>query len=299
MKWVPVLTLVFFFSFGTALAANATEALEEATVNIYCSYATGNKTYSSTGTGVFISSRGVILTNAHVVQPFLITYNKRTQGSCTIRTGSPARDAYTAELLYLSPEWVEQNVAELRKDEPKGTGEGDFALLYVTGATEGILPTSFPALTLSSGFPFVTEDEEVIAGGYPAQGLSFTKVRKNLARKTATSTITSVRYFERPWQDVLTLSPSTVGAPGVSGGPVVRSTGELLGIVTAIESGKTKENRAIRAITVPYINRLLLSAGTSLSGILSGDLKTRAAITSTALTPELHKEVTSALFKRR
>src|SRR3989338_5130017 len=51
---------------------SAASAKSEATVNLYCRIRAGRKQYISTGSGVFISERGIILTNAHVAQFFLL-----------------------------------------------------------------------------------------------------------------------------------------------------------------------------------------------------------------------------------
>lgn len=269
---------------------------EEATVNIYCFYKSGNKTFSSTGTGFFISERGVILTNAHVVEPFLVTGKK---GGCTIRTGSPARDAYTADILYLSPTWATQQVAELKKKNPRGTGEGDFALLYVTGAANGTLPAAFPALPFDESAAVSKEPEEVTIAGYPV-GKSFKTVAKKLAYSEDTTTVSGVRYFVRPYPDVLTLSPSQTGTAGASGGPVIDAGGSAEAIITAVENGAKKGEQSIRAITLFHVNRTLLTeAGTLLRFIIAEDLPARAAQTRSSLTDELRKDVTKALFSKR
>src|SRR5690349_10285815 len=98
---------VFFLMSPTAYAAHATKretaALEvanpitDATVNLYCRLKAGKQLLSASGSGVFISDRGVILTNAHVAQYFLLAGEKgRVTGWCSVRTGSRAKEAYTA-----------------------------------------------------------------------------------------------------------------------------------------------------------------------------------------------------------
>src|SRR3989344_2861474 len=74
-----------------------------ALVNIICVNTEGNVFSPFSGSGVIVNEKGVILTNAHVAQYFLIKkYNGENLLDCTIRTGAPARYAYKAEPLYIS-----------------------------------------------------------------------------------------------------------------------------------------------------------------------------------------------------
>jgi len=271
-----------------------------ATVNVYCTYKSGSKRYSTTGSGFFIDSRGIIMTNAHVAAPFLLTDKKGEQLSdCSIRTGSPAKDRYEAQVLYISPEWVEANVAELKKGQPRGTGEGDFALLQVTAATKGSLPASFPAIAPAvSGN--VSEGDPLIAAGYPAEKLDFRKVRSKLMLATSTPTLTSVRYYVRPFADLIVLSPSALSASGASGGPIATADGRALAITTAVEQAKDKRERSLRAITLSYVDRVLtLDTGKPLTLLLLGDLKALKERTDTSLSKELTASLNKALLKRK
>src|SRR3989344_8619427 len=73
-----------------------------ALVNILCTSRTGINGIS--GSGIIVDSRGVILTNAHVGQYFLLRdYINPGNITCTVRIGSPAQERYTATLLYLPP----------------------------------------------------------------------------------------------------------------------------------------------------------------------------------------------------
>lgn len=289
--------LVLFAVFFLLPQGVSASTLEEATVNIYCQYKSGSKIYSSTGSGVFISERGVVLTNAHVVQPFLVVGKK---GKCSIRTGSPARNTYTATLLYLSPTWTLERIDELKSKTPRGTGEGDFALLYITGSESGVLPAQFPVVPFDESVFLPLENEAVVLAGYPSGGLSFKKVEKKLTYEEDSTTVEAVRTFSRPYPDVLSLAPSSAGEPGVSGGPVLDSAGVLSAIATAIENTGSKKERSVRAITLFHIDRTLLTeAGTTLRTIIAGDLPTRAATTALGFTDELKKSVTKAIFAKK
>lgn len=295
MKKVAILVISGLFLLLPGVASAST--LSEATVNIYCQYKNGSKLYSSTGSGVFISDRGIILTNAHVVQPFLVVGKK---GGCTVRTGSPAKATYTAALLYLSPTWSANEVEELRSKTPRGTGEGDFALLYITGAEKGTLPTKFPSLLFDETVYTPAEGESVTLAGYPSGGLSFKNIERKLNYEEDETTVEAVRTFSRPFPDVLSLAPSEAGEPGVSGGPVVDSAGVLSAIATAIENTKSKDERTVRAITIFHIDRTLFSeASTTLRTLISGDLATRSSLTLSGFSDDLRKSITKAIFAKK
>src|SRR3989344_56515 len=142
MHYLYTLLLISILVLGAVPAHAST--VEDATVNLYCRLKSGKTVYGTSGSGVFISDRGVILTNAHVAQYFLLAKDTlRVKGECWVRIGSPAKATYTASVLYLSPSWIDANAAGLKKKQPTGTGEGDFALLYVTGAKSGTIPAQF------------------------------------------------------------------------------------------------------------------------------------------------------------
>jgi len=105
----------------------------EAIVNIFCTFTTATTIKTTTGTGFFVHSEGVILTNAHVAQYLLIAETDRLgEADCTVRGGNPASPLYRAELLYLPPAWILENAALIDVALPSGTGERDYALLFVT-----------------------------------------------------------------------------------------------------------------------------------------------------------------------
>ncbi len=290
---ILLLAVLTFFAWTISAAAAGT-ALEDATVNLYCQFKTGNKTFSSSGSGVFVSERGVILTNAHVAKYFLLQGKEgKTTGTCSVRTGSPAKATYTASVLYISPQWLASSAAKT-----SGTGEHDFALLYVTGTTKGALPSSFPKLLMEL-FSDAREGETVAIAGYPTEKLDFKKVQNKLAFVTASSTITSIRTFStNASADVLSIASSAAGSAGVSGGPIINKASEIVGIATALSSGK--KDRTLRAITLPYINKTIQSeTGLPLNLILWGDLHTRALKTKDSISSETLKTLRTSLFKKK
>jgi hypothetical protein len=286
---LPIHTPDLYIHATTTPTANAT-------VNLFCRLKSGNTMFTATGSGVFISERGVILTNAHVAQYFLFTTGKgRVRGSCDVRTGSPATTAYTAELLYLPPTWITANAEALKKKERKGSGEGDFALLYVTGPTKGnTLPERFPYVQPSFLSP--VQGDTVTIAGYPTYGQKVKDIQKELKLVTTTSSITNVRAFSPSGSipEVITIASSTAASAGISGGPVVRTDNTLAGIVVA------KSDTELRAITPFHMNSYVVKeTGTTLTGMLLGDLAARAATNRALITPKQVILLRDALLRIR
>lgn len=279
-------------------AIEVADPVRDATVNIYCRVKSGNKTLSSTGSGVFVGDRGIILTNAHVAQYLLLAESgKKISGGCTVRTGSPAKDAYTASLLYLPSAWIEENKEQLSKKVPTGTGIYDFALISITGAKKGTLPTSFPDIPVDV-VRVVSEDEGVTVAGYPADKLDFDEVKKKLLGITASSTVTKVQTFETGTVDLITLAPSAAGGSGSSGGPIVSTAGKVIGITVA--KSTSKDTPSLRAITLPYIDRTLVAqTGYNLSSLLLNDFGIRTSSTNALTSPELMRIIEKGVFKKR
>ena len=261
-----------------------------ALVNIYCTFTTPKYIRTTTGTGFFISKDGVILTNAHVAQFFLLE-NAVVSGktTCTIRTGEPATPKFVAELLYIPPAWVEAHAASIDNPNPTGTGERDYALLYVTNAVDDSpLPGSFPALGIKADLlPRSVTGETVIAAGYPADSL-LNNLDTDLLPKEASSTITELYTFGSNYADVFSIMGTNVGEHGSSGGPVVDNTGQVIGMITTKGDDTMDGTGSLRAITLSYINRTITEeTGFSLARNVSGDLPHRAQAFTTTMAPFL------------
>lgn len=312
MKRLFVLSLVLVCAFGTpATNVHASHAskkttpettvpatLADATVNLYCRFKVGKTYVSTSGSGVFVSSRGVILTNAHVAQYFLVPLEKGlVKGSCTVRTGSRAKDTYTASVLYFPSAWAKSYIVDAEKEPTKGTGENDFALLYVTGASKGALPSLFPALSLDSSTQ-VAEGATVKVLGYPTESLTFDEIKSKLVLVSATSTLKNVSSFTAPYKDLITLTDSDAGSSGVSGGPVLTASNTIVGIAT---TKSTAENsRSLRAITVSYIERVLQQdRNQSLAALIASNFAQTGAVTLQLLPQDTLKVLTNRLLKNR
>ncbi|MCB9818803.1 trypsin-like peptidase domain-containing protein [Candidatus Nomurabacteria bacterium] len=259
------------------------ENLGDAIVNIVCVQATDQYKRRISGTGFFISSRGVILTNAHVGQ-FLLLAGVEAFGetSCSATTGIEGAPTYDVKLLYISPTWLLENANSLNDNNPRGTGENDFALLFVTSNTGNELPNSSFSYLPPATNPLskALKDDTVILVGYPKEDGA--KVGK---RTTATTTVTELYTFKTGGgADIFSLGSSPLGHTGTSGGPVIDHFGRSIGVITTKESGTT----ILNAITMAHIDRSIKSeTGIDLISILQGDLNQRATLFNETISPIL------------
>lgn len=305
-KKISLVLLLTLLSFPLATSAQeAPQAVKDATVNLYCRIKIGGSTLSTTGSGVIINDRGVILTNAHVGQFFLLAgKNEKSKGNCYVRAGSPAVAMYEASLLYLSPAWITAYTSSVNnKTEKVGTGERDFALLYITGAKNKSVPLAFRSLPLASlsGIQGLLEGAPVTIAGYPAENLNFDKVKSKLTLAHASSTITSIRSFIKPQADLLVLAPSSAARSGVSGGPILNSQNEVVALATALENNeKNKKTRSLRAITLVHVDRVIRAeTGLTLNTLITGDLAARATLTNLSFPATVRATLEKTLRRMR
>jgi len=258
-----------------AYVGDARAFTEGALVNILC-YSTGSPLKKSiSGSGVIIDSRGIIITVAHVGHYFLLEdYPEEGNSDCIIRTGSPARDAYDAKLIYVSPDWVKDNASALAQTAPRGNGKNDFAFLAITESlTSRKLPKSFTAVPFASSEP--EEGDRVGIGSYGAEFLTSKEIVSSLFPIIDDGEIADVYTFGTRETDVISIAGSKAAQSGSSGGGVVNTDGRFVGLISTSSLVGSTAKRTFYAITPEHI-RTSFRADTAknLDSYLRGDLET-------------------------
>ncbi|HEY4501230.1 MAG TPA: serine protease [Candidatus Paceibacterota bacterium] len=258
---------------SSSLDASAS-LLRSALVNIICYAPSGSRLRSISGSGIIVDQKGIILTNAHIAQHFLLA----DRGvSCTIRAGSPAVDKYEASPIYIPPEWINANADILTKVNPSGTGEYDFAFLAISkSTTRDELPQSFPFIPLATS-PSNTGTPVVIAS-YGAQLIDSSQIQSSLFPTIVFGSVKNVFTFASTSIDVLALGGSAAAQEGSSGGGVADGRGELVGTITTSTTKGTTDTRKLDAITASYIRAAYASeTGSALDLLLAKPTATSIA----------------------
>jgi hypothetical protein len=264
---LPAYSAAIGAAFGGATSTESTKAtsttqaltdytlgLRDSIVNIVCVSRDGSA-QSISGTGVIIDPRGIILTVAHVAQLYLLEdYPYGGAVRCVVRTGSPAKTAYLAEPIYISPSWIKENSDTLVAEVPTGTGEHDFALLLITeSATGSALPETFSYVPLSHGTPSLRD--RIGIGSYGAQYLSGEQLRSSLYPIIVFGSVNNRYTFERASVDVVSVSGGAAAQEGSSGGAIINTRGELIGLITTSNISGDFALRNTRGITPLHIRR--------------------------------------------
>lgn len=262
-------------------------------VNIYCQYKTDTYIRTTTGTGFFINPKGVILTNAHVAQFLLLEHNENIKGTveCIVRSDNPAKPKYFAKLLYISPRWIFENSTVITQESPQGTGERDYALLYIAKSIDNEpLPAQFPAIPIDTSLlTRSTEGISVRTAGYPAEALMRNGADATLKPVIASTTVGTLYTFGSNYADLFSISESPVGEHGASGGPIIHTTSKnAIGIIVTKGDPQTEGEKSLRALTLSYVDRTMQEeTGFSLTQNMQGDVAYRGFIFSKAMAPFL------------
>jgi hypothetical protein len=265
---------------------SSASTLSNIVVGILCVRHNGNRIHVTNGSGVLVSSKGVVLTNSHVAQMFLL---KDRGYDCSIRRENIPTYGFKAVPLYISEQWVEDNYMSIGSPSPVGTGENDYALLLITENTNPslTLPRSFPAASINTKSEAAEIGDSITVAGYPGIQTSDFNLATQASLKTEKTTIKNVFTLARVSVDVFATRDTVVAKRGSSGGGVFEN-GELIGTIVTTSQGSTPATLVINALTLDYINRDIKDAtGLSLTEYLSGDVVTRAQTFQSSVAPRL------------
>ncbi|MEK9131454.1 MAG: serine protease [Patescibacteria group bacterium] len=278
---------------------------KSAIFNILCTSNFGGVFKPASGTGIIINGDGVVLTAAHVGQFFLLK-DYPTKGSvvCTARTGSPAKNEYELELVYLPPEWIEHNLTNITDENPQGTGEYDFAILKIVRridrSSKELLPHPFPHLPLISPDKIPQVGTILLQSAYPAGFLGGVITNLSLYNASALTTVNQLFTFGTSTQavDLFGLEGTILAQKGSSGGAVITDAGKLAGVIVTSTVGTRTDERTLRALTIGHIDRTLFNrSGHHLADILDETNPTAFAKLSYEFNTYVAPQLTAALIK--
>lgn len=274
------------------------EFARKAIVNVLCSTKYGTLSPIS-GTGVVVGDDGLILTNAHIGQYFLLKdYIEKNYVECIARVGSPAYPKYKLDLVYISPNWVKENKALLKEQAPKGTGEDDFAFLRIISMIDGSNPPSKFSFIPMDIRENINRDEPVLLASYPAGFLGGLSILQGLNITTAITKIAEIYTFKDGSVDLVSVPGTVVSQKGSSGGAVVDQYAKVIGIISTSSDGDKTSERDLRAITVAYINRALQKEiGINLAQFVYSDHAEFAKVFASTSVPTLSKIIIDELDK--
>ena len=221
---------------------------ETRVVNFFCSRPGGIKVAS----GVIISQKGYILTNAHVAEGFDKDYE------CMIRQGSPARSLGYAKLVMFPSSYAS---AKTRQEQ----AENDISIwLMSKGAGENPLPETFPYYEIDP-FYFPESNQPLATFSYPSELLGYETLLKSLNMMFAE---TIVSEFDANF----ILSTSGLSSQiGSSGGVLVDVyTNRFAGIIFGVSKDESISQRSLFSLTPNSVERVLKNeTGQTLAEFLS------------------------------
>lgn len=225
------------------------------------------KPFVETGTGWLVDGRGLVVTNAHVVDPvhtqpeWVLQELRKTAVAmaCAGRANPPRVRMQTALSLAVTlangttvPAEVTKFSAPIRLD---GKGQAlpesgrDLALLRIA-------PGVYPALTLAPVMPRIGDPVHII--GFPGVVLGHELLAKSAAiEATVTNGFVSSFKVDTIGQDVIQTDASAT--QGNSGGPAVDAAGAVLGVLTFVSL--TREGDVVQGfnflVPAPAVGKFL------------------------------------------
>ncbi len=266
------------------------EFARKATINILCT-TKGGELSPISGTGAIVEPNGLILTNAHIGQYFLLKdFRQKDFIQCIGRTGSPAYPKYKLELVYISPIWIGENKDIIKSQNQTSTGENDFAFLRVSGMVDDSnVPSVLPFITMNIRGN-IEQTEPVLLSSYPAGFLGGISILQDLSLTTAVTNIKDVFTFKDGNIDIVSVGGTVVSQRGSSGGLVVDKNATLIGVITTSSDGNTTKERELNAITLGYIDRSIeKELGFGLRKFISETPENFAKVFASTTAPTLSK----------
>lgn len=196
--------------------------------------------------------------------------------------------------------WINEHASDIIVQEPLGTGQYDYALLLITNAVgDSSLPANFPSLPFDFTESNYKKDEPVILASYPAGFLSGINIQQNLYITSSVGTIDNVFTFKENTFDLFSVSGNIVAQKGASGGAIVGTNGQLMGLIVTATDADTTSERSLQAITIAHIERSLneevgMSLGSFMGNNLQEWLQSFQKTLAPALTEVLVKELNKA-----
>lgn len=219
----------------------------ERVVNFFCQQ--GNQV--RVASGILISPKGHILTNAHVTQDFDNNFE------CLIRQGSPARNLGYAKIVFY-PQAFEKATSKTQE------AENDAAIWLLTRPPgENPLPQTFPFYDIDTNY-LPALNQPLVTFSYAAELLGYETVLKSLNLLFAETIVTE---FDK---DIIISATGLSSQVGSSGGALVDVyANKFAGLIFAVSKEEQINQRKLLSLTPASIERIFQTeTGQSLQDFL-------------------------------